>query len=276
MKYLLALFLFLIYGCSTVTATTTNSKSWTETVDSATVDIVVKNQKGPTILYIPGCNGLDQPGRQYQKYHLMKFQEVWPDANIVISQYINDYTKGQVNGKCDWLPGDPRLSGKDIWNQAAHTQLLGEWIKTQSWSNGEVHLFGFSYGGAIGLWAPAHNRSTVTGKPNLFKTVALIWPDCRPTNRLFFGKIHTPTRIWSTEDDPLSVPKNCPSFYTDEDRKLTLTLYPGATHSWMTSPYFQPFTRYWPNQKVNVRHEFNEKWANETFREWKSWALQNR
>lgn len=274
MKYLISLLVFLIGGCSTVNSSSiSDTTSLTQTVDSASIDIIVKNNAGPTILYIPGCNGLDKSGRQYQQYHLKKFQEVWPNANIVISQYVNDYTKGEANGKCDWTDDNTRLVGRQISNQAEHTQKLGDWIKTQPWSNGDVHLFGFSFGGAIGLWAPAHNRSTVTGKPKLFKTVALIWPDCRPVLRQFFGNIHTPLRIWSTENDPLSVPKNCPSFYTDTDKKLILTLYPGNTHSWMTSPYFQPFTKYWPNQKITVQHEFKEEWANETFKEWQSWAL---
>ena len=270
MKYLVSLLIFLISGCASVGSSSISR----QTVDSATVDIVIKNNNGPAILYIPGCSGLDKFGRQYQQYHLKKFQEVWPNANIVISQYVNDYTKGEEGGKCDWLDGNPRLNGKQISNQAEHTQKLGDWIKTQTWSNGDVHLFGFSYGGAVGLWAPAHNRSTVTGKPYLFKTVALIWPDCRPVFRQFFGNIHTPLRIWSTEDDPLSVPKNCSTFYTDSDKKLSLKLYPGNTHSWMTSPDFIPFTSYWPNQKVHVRSEFKKEWADETFREWQQWALQ--
>ena len=270
MKYLVSLLIFLISGCASVGSSSISR----QTVDSATVDIVIKNNNGPAILYIPGCSGLDKSGRQYQQYHLKKFQEVWPNANIVISQYVNDYTKGEEGGKCDWPDGTPRLNGKEISNQAEHTQKLGDWIKTQTWSNGDVHLFGFSYGGAIGLWAPAHNRSTVTGKPYLFKTVALIWPDCRPVFRQFFGNIHTPLRIWSTEDDPLSIPKNCSSFYTDSDKKLSLKLYPGNTHSWMTSPDFTPFTSYWPNQKVHVRSEFKKEWADETFREWQQWALQ--
>jgi hypothetical protein len=58
----------------------------------------------------------------------------------------------------------------------------------------------------------------------------------------------------------------------DKDKKLTLSLFPGETHSWMTGPAFSPYTRWWPQQKVNVRSEFNESWANQTFIDWKNWA----
>jgi hypothetical protein len=40
----------------------------------------------------------------------------------------------------------------------------------------------------------------------------------------------------------------------------------------MTGPAFTPYTRWWPQQKVNVRSEFNESWANQTFIDWKNWA----
>lgn len=237
-------------------------------VDDTTVHIYEKKTASPTILYVPGCNGLDSGGIRYQGYHLSKFKEVWPEANIVISQYVNDITQGASGGRCDWDGNDSRLKDKQSWHQAEHTIRLAEWIKNQPWSNGEVHLFGYSWGGRVGIWIPGSEK----GRAGVFKSVALIWPDCRPIHKIRAGDLHTPTRIWATENDPLSIPKNCPNFYVDKDKKLTLTLFPGETHSWIDGPGFSSYTRWWHVQKVQVRHEFNESWANQTFIDWKNWA----
>jgi dienelactone hydrolase len=234
----------------------------------ATVHIYEKKTASPTILYVPGCNGLDSGGIRYQGYHLSKFKEVWPEANIVISQYVNDITQGASGGRCDWDGNDSRLKDKQSWHQAEHTIRLAEWIKNQPWSNGEVHLFGYSWGGRVGIWIPGSEK----GRAGVFKSVALIWPDCRPIHKIRAGDLHTPTRIWATENDPLSIPKNCPNYYVDKDKKLTLTLFPGETHSWIDGPGFSSYTRWWHVQKVQVRHEFNESWANQTFIDWKNWA----
>jgi len=237
-------------------------------VDGATINLHVGDKAAPTILYVPGCSGLDSYGLQYQKYHIHRFREVWPEANVVVSQYVNDYTRAASDGRCDWDGSDPRIKNKQSWHQAEHTIKLGEWIKQQPWSSGEVHLFGFSGGGGVGLWVPGDFR----GRAGVFKSVALIWPDCRPVHKIPAGKLHTPTRIWSTESDPLSIPTNCPSYYSGTDGMLTLSLYPGDTHSWMSGPAFTPYTRWWRVQQVNVRHEYNEAWSKHTFGEWKKWA----
>jgi dienelactone hydrolase len=239
-------------------------------VDGSGVDLYIGKKSAPTILYIPGCNGLDRVGKTYQEFHKEKFKETWPEANFVISQYVNDYTNGQTNGRCDWQGDDSRLKGKQSYDQADHTIKLAEWFKQQPWSNGTVHLFGFSWGGRVGVWLPGDYR----GKNNDFKSEALIWPDCRPVHKIRAGELHTPTRIWSTENDPLSIPKNCPSYYKDPNNLLTLTLLPGDTHSWFTGPHISSFTRWWPVQNVYVKHEYNEQWTNQTFKEWKEWVDQ--
>ena len=264
MKFIV-LFIFItqLLGCAN-TATYGSSN-----VEGGTVHLYSGNKTAPTILYVPGCNGLDTGGVIYQNYHISRFKEVWPEANIVVSQYVNDYTYGASGGRCDWDGSDPRIKDKQSWHQAEHTIKLGEWIKQQPWSNGEVHLFAFSWGGRVGIWVPGDLR----GRAGAFKSVALIWPDCRPVHKIRAGKLHTPTRIWSTENDPLSIPKNCPSYYSGTEDMLTLSLYPGATHSWMTGPAFTPYTRWWPNQKVNVRSEYNETWSKQTFGDWKNWAM---
>lgn len=250
-----------IVGCATANTNATK-------VDGATVHLYEKKIASPTILYVPGCNGLDSAGSSYQNYHLSKFKEVWPEANIVVSQYVDDITRGGSGGRCDWDGTDIRLKDKQSWNQAEHTIRLAEWVKAQPWSNGEVHLFGFSWGGRVGIWIPGSEK----GKAGVFRSVALIWPDCRPIHKIRAGDLHTPTRIWATENDPLSVPKNCPNYYVDKDKKLMLSLFPGETHSWIDGPGTLTTTRWWPQQKVYVRHEFNESWANQTFTDWKKWA----
>ena len=232
-----------------------------------TVDLYTKEGKAPTILYLPGCNGLDWFGKNYQRYHLSKFKEVWPDANIIVSQYVNDYTLGEKNGRCFWANNDARLDTKQSWDQATYTVHLANWIKTQPWSNGEVHLFGYSYGGRVGIWLLRNKLSH-----SVFESIALIWPDCRPIQNLKPRILKSKTRIWSTEGDPLSDVNNCPTYFDDPDKKLEITTYPGDTHSWIDGPFFKPFVLYWPNQNVTVRHEFNKEWADKTFIDWKKWT----
>lgn len=247
-----------------------NDQSFTTSVNGKTVDVFLssRKEKSPTILYIPGCNGLDDFGIKYQTYHSSKFKEIWPEANFVISQFVNDITRNQPNGKCDWDQKKTNETNSNSYQQAAYIVGLANWIAQQPWSTNEIHLFGFSWGGRVGLWLPADK----IGQSNLFKTVALIWPSCSKDIQFSAGRLHTPVKVWSTEQDPLSVPTNCVNFYSNLDL-YSVKLYPGNTHSWFTGPFFQPFYRWWPVQKVRVRHEFNEEWTNETLVEWKSWAL---
>ena len=249
---------------------TNDGNSFTTIVNGKTVDIFKSSNggKNPTILYIPGCNGLDNFGIKYQLYHASKFKEVWPEANFVVTQFVNHITQNQSNGRCDWDAKKTNETNSNSHQQARYVVGLAEWIKQQPWSSGDVHLFGFSWGGRVGLWLP----SDKIGKQDVFKSVALIWPACGKDMQFDAGKLHTPVKIWSTEKDPLSVPTNCINFYSNTEL-FSIKLYPGDTHSWFTGPFFQPFYRWWPVQRVRVRHEFNEAWANETFMEWKSWAL---
>lgn len=240
-------------------------------VNGSTVHLYLADKPAVTILYDPGCSGLDNWGKSYQAFHIESFKKIWPEANLIVSQYVNDITKGSTNGRCDWPGTDARLKDKQSWAQAVHTQNVAEWAKAQSWSNGVVHLFGFSWGGRVGIWVPASKY----GRPGTFASVALVWPDCRPSDKIQAGTIHTPTRIWATENDPLSIPKNCPNYYQDPDNKLTLSLFPGETHSWFDGPFFKPYTRFWPVQKVYVRHEYNADWTSQTFQEWRAWAARN-
>jgi dienelactone hydrolase len=235
-----------------------------------TVNLYIKENRTATILYLPGCNGLDSYGKNYQRYHLGKLKEVWPDANIVVSQYVNDYTRGEKDGRCFWPNDDARLNNKQSWDQAVYTVNLANWIKSQPWSNGEVHLFGYSYGGRVGIWLLRNKLSH-----SVFESIGLIWPDCRPIPNLQPRMLKSKTRIWSTEGDPLSEVNNCPNYFVDPDKKLTITTYPGDTHSWIDGPFFKPFVIHWPNQNVTVRHEFNKEWADKTFIDWKKWAINN-
>lgn len=237
-------------------------------IDQGTVHVYANVLPSTTILYVPGCNGLDAAGKGYQRYHINRIKEVWPEANLVVSQYVNDFTHGAPGGRCDWDGSDARLKERQSWHQAEHTIRLAEWVKKQTWSNQEVHLFAFSWGGRVGIWVPASEK----GKAGVFRSVALIWPDCRPIHKIQAGKLHTPTRIWATENDPLSHAKNCPNYFQDENKLLSLFLFPGDTHSWMTGPKFVAFSRWWPQQQVWVKHEYNEAWSKQTFLDWKQWA----
>jgi dienelactone hydrolase len=236
-------------------------------VNGTSAELYTNTTRAPTILYVPGCNGLDFIGKEYQLFHRNKFKEIWPNANFVISQYVNDYTNGSVDGRCHWSGDDNRLKGRQSWDQALHTIELAKWIKLQPWSNGQVHLFGFSWGGRVGIWIPGDRHGTA----GIFESVALIWPDC---HKIQAGVLHTPTRIWATEEDPLSIPKNCPNYFKSPTDKLTLSLFPGNSHDWFSGPFGQPYTRWWPVQRVIVNHGYNENWTNQTFKDWKEWVDQ--
>jgi dienelactone hydrolase len=260
MKILLTLLLF----CSLSIAQAETIK-----FDNHTVDIFTKSSPSPTILYIPGCNGLDEFGKKYQKFHREEFAKVFPNANFVIVQLTNDITKGAENGLCHWDPrSDERLKDYQSFHQAKYIVNLGDFIKQQSWSNGEIHVFGFSYGGHTGLWL----NGTTIGKPNLFKSVSLIWPFCKmPIRNHQFGNIHTPTRIWATEKDPLSDAWNCHRYYSGNKDLLTLTLYEGGNHCWFTHPSINGVSIYWPVWRVQVFHKFDRALFDKTMTDWKIW-----
>lgn len=264
---------FVVAAYAQTSIATNNENSFTVMINGKTVDVFKSStkEKSPTILYVPGCNGLDDFGIKYQKYHLTKFKETWPEANFVITQFVNDITQNQPNGRCDWDTKKTNETNSNSFQQAAYIVELATWIKNQPWSTGEIHLFGFSWGGRVGLWLPADK----IGRPNVFKSVALIWPACSKDLQFDAGRLHTPVKIWSTERDPISIPTNCINFYSNTGL-YSIKLYPGDTHSWFTGPFFQPFYRWWPAHKVRVRHEFNEAWTNETLADWKSWALKSR
>jgi dienelactone hydrolase len=238
--------------------------------DNHTVDIYVKDSPSPTILYIPGCNGLDDIGKKYQKFHREEFAKVFPNANFVIVQITNDITNGAKDGRCHWNDQtDNRLKKYQSFHQAEYVVNLGSFIKKQPWSNGEIHVFGFSYGGRIGLWL---NSSTL-GKPDLFKSVSLIWPFCK--GKFYpLGSIHTPTRIWATEKDPLSDAWNCHSYYSNNKNLLTVTLYEGDHHSWFTHPSVDGVSVYWPKHQVQVFSKFNQPLFDQTMSDWKKWIDQ--
>lgn len=244
------------------------SNSQSVSFKNHTVDLFVQNKPSPTILYIPGCNGLDSIGIKYQNFHREEFKKIYPESNFVIVQIVNDITKGEESGQCHWSSNDPRLNRYKTWHKANYIVQLGEWIKTQNWSNGDIHVFGFSYGGRIGLWLSGDR----IGKSNLFKSVSLIWPNCtKKSGDLPLGSLHTPTTIWSTENDPLSEPKNCSSFYSNNKHMLNTILYKGSNHSWFTHPSIAYHKQYWPTFKVNVVHQFDQKLFDTTMKNWKFW-----
>ena len=72
MKILLTL--ILLFGLASTQAETIK-------FDNQSVDIYTKDSPAPTILYIPGCNGLDELGRKYQKFHREEFAKIFPSAN---------------------------------------------------------------------------------------------------------------------------------------------------------------------------------------------------
>ena len=261
--------LAMLCACASGSGVTEAGLGETRIVDGHRVTVSVRGDgPSPTLLYIPGCNGLDAAGSAYQRYHLDLLARHWPGTNVVISQFVDDITRGAPDGRCDWAGDDPRLARGQSWMQAHHSLALAKWIKAQPWSDGEVHVLGFSWGGRVGLWLPAD----LHGDAGVFASIALVWPDCRPAERFNAGRLHTPVRIYAAREDPLSIPLNCPNFYAGDRSLLSSLLFPGAVHSWMTGASFRPYRRYWPHQRVWVEHAPMPDWTERMMEDWRHWA----
>jgi dienelactone hydrolase len=243
----------------------------TITVNGATVDVFVSgNTNDSTVVYFPGCNGRNNFGKKYQDFHLEKIKEHWNNnVNVIRIQMVNDITKNATDGICFWNSDKTTATGVksvDFVNNTA--VIIDEWVKKQTWFNGNIHFFGFSYGGRVAMFA--NNLRSTNG---MFKTVTGIWPICIEAQRFKANTIHTPTRIYSGINDAISEPKNCPSFYPDNGNKmLNMILYDTNLHSWMTHPDLRNQRVWWPNHKLWTKNSYDEELANKTWRSWTLWA----
>ena len=227
---------------------------------------------GPVILYVRGCNGVDEIGRAYQAFHKEEIRNRWPEAHLVLVQAVNMVTEGAHMGACDWPREHPKYKSKGIDRPTLHfVQQINQvrnWIGAQNWAQQQaIHLFGFSYGGQLGMYH-AGNRSQAES----FKSIALIWPSCIDADKLKLGKLHTPTKIWATESDPLSRAQDCHKSYQGGHELLELHLWPGDLHSWMTHPRVPKSERFWPRANVTVKHQFVKEYNDKTWDQWVEWA----
>lgn len=227
---------------------------------------------GPVILYVPGCNGLDEIGRAYQAFHKEEIRKRWPETHLVFVEAVNMVTEGSSMGACDWPRDHPKYKSKGIERPTLHfvqqINKVRSWIGEQAWAQRQaVHLFGFSYGGQLGMYL-AGNRS----QSGSFKSIALIWPSCIDADKLKLGKLHTPTKIWATEADPLSRAQECHKSYEAGHELLELHLWPGDLHSWMTHPNVPKSERYWPRANITVKHQFVKEYNDKTWDQWVEWA----
>ena len=235
----------------------------------STVDVYLSGRPDSrTVIYIPGCNGKDEIGRLYQPFHLERLKSVFDgDVNVLMIQVFDDVTKGAKHGVC-FL--DAQKQNEIGTNSLVLARKIGDvlpWVKQQPWFNGTAHYFGFSQGGRVGIFANSIGKTR-----GFFKTFNLIWPMClpeyKPPTTL---TAHTPTRIYATENDPISQPKNCPGFYSP-DSSIELKLFPGNIHSWATHPSIPQHTDYWPNYKQNVTHGYVKEYADSMWSTWSEWA----
>jgi len=237
------------------------------------VDLQLASQSpAPVILYVPGCNGLDDIGRAYQAFHKQEIRKRWPEAHLVLVEAVNMVTNGSSMGACDWPREHPQYKARGIDRPTLHfvqqINQVREWIGLQTWAQQQpVHLFGFSLGGQLGMYL-AGNQS----QPGSFKSIALIWPSCIEAEKLKLGKLHTPTKIWATESDPLSRAQECHRSYSDGLELLELHLWPGDLHSWMTHPGVPKSERFWPRANVTIKHQFVKEYNDQTWDQWVQWA----
>lgn len=243
------------------------------TANGVEIDLqLASSTPGPVILYVPGCNGLDVIGRAYQAFHKEEIRKRWPETHLVLVQAVNMLTQGSQMGACDWKNDHPKYKAKGIDSPNVHfveqIKVVREWINQQPWAQQQaVHLFGFSAGGSMGMHL-AGNKSQF----GVFKSIALIWPTCINSDKLKLGNLHTPTKIWATESDPLSRAQECHKSYEGGHELLELHLWPGDLHSWMTHPMVPKSERFWPRANVTVKHQFVKEYNDKTWDQWVEWA----
>jgi dienelactone hydrolase len=252
-------------------AASTSVRSQTMSVNGLTIDLFLSGQPADsTVLYFPGCNGLDDFGRKYQNFHVSKMQAAWGGrVNIIRLQAVNDVTQGRPNGLCFWSAQEMERLGVSSSRFAQSAgRLASEWIRRQPWFNGHLHFFGFSYGGRVSLMA-----NFIAQTRGQFRSVTGIWPTCRKDQPMKAGTPHTPTRLYSTEGDPISEIGNCRTFYPDGVGEwIQVITYPGDRHSWMTHPEVKGLRVWWPNAGVWTTGEYIPEYAEKTWTGWTRWA----
>lgn len=239
--------------------------------EGMTFDLFLSGQpRDSTVVYFPGCNGRDDFGALYQDFHVEKLRQAWSGrVNIVRVQLVNDATLGAVNGLCFWSAEEMSRKGVSTLDFARKVGRLAQaWIASQPWFNGKLHFFGFSYGGRVSMMV-----NSVAATRGQFTSVTGIWPMCRPEQAFRSNRPHTPTRLYSTLDDPLSHISNCPSFYPEEGAPvLEIITYPGDRHSWMTHPSVKNRRVWWPNHRIWSTGDYIEEYAQRTWQGWVAWA----
>jgi len=242
----------------------------TVNINGHTADLFLSGNKGDsTVIYFPGCNGKDAMGAKYQDFHMEKIKAQWKGkVNIVRLQLVNDLTQGAQNGSCFW---DTKTANERGLNSYKFSNIIGDiatqWVPKQDWYNGNIHFFGFSYGGRVAMFV-----NSVRATDGAFKTVTSIWPICIEAQRFAGTTVHTPTRIYGGERDPISTPKNCPTFYQNTNSNLELVLYDTDKHSWMTHPTFTNQRVWWPNHKLWTESAYDAELADKTWASWTVWA----
>lgn len=240
-------------------------------VDGMTVDLFLSgNPSDPTVMYFPGCNGRDAYGARYQDFHIKKMSDAWGgNVNIVRLQLVNDITNGSTDGICFWTVEKNKQTGAESYEFGKKVGYIARnWVAKQSWFNGNLHFFGFSYGGRVSLMV-----NFIAATKGQFKTVTGIWPLCRKEYPIKAYMPHTPTRFYATEHDPVSEISNCRSFYPDGGGDMIeIITYPGSEHSWMTHPDVKYMRVWWSNHKIWSENKYIEAYAEKTWSSWVSWA----
>jgi len=243
----------------------------TITINKTTVDVFVSgNKNDSTVIYFPGCNGKDTFGKKYQDFHLQKIKENWNNnVNVIRIQIVDDITNGSKDGICFWDTQKATTKGVKSAEFVNSTAIIvDEWTRKQDWFNGNLHFFGFSYGGRVAMFA--NNLKSTKG---MFKSVTGIWPICIEAQRFKANSIHTATRIYSGLNDAISEPKNCPSFYPESGSTLLIMiLYDTDLHSWMTHPDLTNQRTWWPNHKLWTKSSYDKELADKTWSSWTMWA----
>lgn len=241
-----------------------------------TVDYLLSGTNSDsTVIYFPGCNGKTFPGSVYQGEMMQRIREQFNgNVNIVTVQFVDDLNKkyNRRYGICDVAKSEPIYYKINSYDWTHRTvDVIQNWVKKQSWFNGNLHYWGFSFGGRTALVVSSLERTK-----GMFKSIIAIQPLCNPKD-IYENKLwatHTPTRIYSYKDDPVTVPTNCHNMF-EKNADLSLLeykLYPGSYHGHISHGLPFGSKSYWPILNVTSYSGYNERYATDTYESWFKWA----
>lgn len=153
-------------GCVTTgpTVTSIDLRSQKEVDIEIRPTVINEGSRNPTILIFSGSGGVE--GKDYDWAEFFKAN----GYNTIIVEYIRSRGIQSLTLRLIDIPG---------WQVAMDAHKVAEWVMRQPWSNGNVGMIGFSWGGRAGIYAASGRQATNDfGKPTPLKAVVAVYPGC--------------------------------------------------------------------------------------------------